>query len=205
VLAGHSMGAFVAALAAARHPERVSGVLLVDGGFGSPPPAGVDGDELLHAVLGPAMARLSMTFASGDAYLEFWSQHPAVGAALEGPAAEVLRGYLLHDLTGAGAGAFGSSCVIEAVRADGLGVLADAEAHGAVRAAAQPTTLLWAQRGLMDEPQGLYDESRLAALDLPARVRVVGVADANHYDVLLAPAAVSVVASELLTLVDLAR
>lgn len=92
VLAGHSMGAFVAALAAARHPERVSGVLLVDGGFGFPPPAGVDGDELLHAVLGPAMARLSMTFASGDAYLEFWSQHPAVGPALEGPAAAVLRG-----------------------------------------------------------------------------------------------------------------
>lgn len=71
-----------------------------------------------------------------------------------------------------------------------------------MRAASQPTTLLWAQRGLMDEPQGLYDEGRLAALDLSSRVRVRRVDGTNHYDVLLAPATVDVVAEELLALVD---
>ncbi|MGJ3561571.1 alpha/beta fold hydrolase [Streptomyces sp. INA 01156] len=38
VLLGHSMGAFVAALAAARHPERFPRVVLVDGGLGFPAP-----------------------------------------------------------------------------------------------------------------------------------------------------------------------
>ncbi len=66
-------------------------------------------------------------------------------------------------------------------------------------------TLLWAARGLMDERQGLYDEGRLAALDVPPRVRVRHVGDTNHYDVLLADAAVDVLAEELLAVVDLAR
>jgi pimeloyl-ACP methyl ester carboxylesterase len=63
-LAGHSMGGFVVASTAAAYPDRVSGVLLVDGGVSLPVPAGVDVDAVLHAVIGPAMQRLSMTFAS---------------------------------------------------------------------------------------------------------------------------------------------
>ena len=200
VLVGHSMGAFVAALAAARHPDRVSGVLLVDGGLAFPPPPGTDADALLHAVLGPAMARLTMTFASPDAYLGFWADHPAVGPVLAGPDGGALRDYLLHDLVGDGEGALVSSCVLAAVRADGLGVLSDAEVHGAVRAVTAPTTVAWASRGLMNEAQGLYDEARLAALDLPARVRVLAVPDTNHYDVLFAPPAVALRARELLAL-----
>jgi len=200
VLAGHSMGAFVAALAAARHPSRVSGVLLVDGGFAFPPPPGVDGDDLLDAVLGPAMARLSMTFGSEVDYLDFWAPHPAVGPALDGPAGDAVRDYLLHDLVGDGAGALRSSCVVDAVRADGTGVLSDGDAHAAGTSLDVPTTLLWAPRGLMNEDQGLYDDQRLSALDLPPRVRVRQVADTNHYDVLFAPDSVTVVAEELLAL-----
>lgn len=52
VLVGHSMGAFVACLAAVRHPDRVAGVVLVDGGFGLPAPPGTD----IQQVIGPAMA-----------------------------------------------------------------------------------------------------------------------------------------------------
>ena len=47
-----------------------------------------------------------------------------------------------------------------------------------------PVELLWAARGLLDEAQGLYDEARLAALDVPPEVRVTAV-DANHYTVVL--------------------
>jgi hypothetical protein len=43
---------------------------------------------------------------------------------------------------------------------------------------------VWTERGLLNEPQGLYDESRLVALDLPSDVRVTK-ADANHYSVVL--------------------
>jgi pimeloyl-ACP methyl ester carboxylesterase len=191
VVVGHSMGAFVAAVLAARHPQRVSRLVLVDGGFAFPLAADAsttDIDGMLEAVLGPAMRRLSMTFGSYEEYLRFWTQHPALGPALSGPAGDDLRRYLRHDLRPTGDGGWRSSCVLEAVRADGAGVLADAEAHaGAASAVAAGVDVrfLWAPRGLLDEPQGLYDEQRIGALGLPPQVHVERVPDVNHYTVIL--------------------
>ena len=45
--------------------------------------------------------------------------------------------------------------------------------------------LLWAPRGLFDEPQGMYDEERLAVLGLPEALRVTQVPDTNHFSILL--------------------
>ncbi len=213
VVVGHSMGAFVAAICAARRPDRVSAALLVDGGVAFPRPAGhhsagvadgavdADVDALLQAVIGPAMTRLSMSFETAQDYLDHWSAHPAVGPALAGPTGDDVRAYLLHDLVGGDGGSLRSSCVLEAVRADGAEVLLDPQAHAAVGAALSagvPVTLLWAARGLMDEPQGLYDTSRLTALELPRDVEVVPVADCNHYSVILDPTAVRCVAAAVL-------
>ncbi|NHA69427.1 alpha/beta hydrolase [Phycicoccus flavus] len=189
VLVGHSMGAYVAALAAARHPARFSGAVLVDGGFAFPPPPGLDLDAALAAVLGPAMARLSMRFGSAEEYLAFFDEHPALGPLLRGPAGEVARRYILHDLVpGQDGDGWCSSCVLDAVRADGAGVLADDEAHDAGRRAVVehglPVELVWAHRGLLDEPQGLFDAERVAALNLPEALTVTDV-DANHYSVVL--------------------
>ncbi|MEW1953389.1 alpha/beta fold hydrolase [Terrabacter sp. NPDC080008] len=188
VLVGHSMGAFVAALAAARHPERFPSAVLVDGGAAFPVPAGVDVDAALRAVIGPAMDRLSMRFPDPAAYVAFWSGHPALGPILGGPAGEVTRGYLEHDLVqDPEDGQWLSTCVLDAVRADGADVLADPETHAALAAAVAggvDVELVWAERGLLDEPQGLYDEGRLAALHLPPAVRTTRV-DTNHYDVIL--------------------
>lgn len=196
VLLGHSMGAFIAALAAARHPERFPAAVLVDGGVAFPVPDDLDVDGALQAVIGPAMDRLSMRFADPAAYLGFWSGHPALGPILEGPAAEAARGYIEHDLALDPDGQWRSTCVLEAVRADGADVLADRETHAGLRtavAAGVDAELVWAERGLLDEPQGLYDEGRLAALDLPEGVRTTRV-DANHYDVILGERGVSAVA-----------
>jgi len=202
VLVGHSMGAFISALMGARHPDRVSGVVLVDGGVAFPPPTGVDIDAVLQAVIGPAMARLSMRFPTPEAYVEFWMAHPAVGPALTGPQAPELRRYLVHDLVPAddGTGGWVSSCRLEAVRADGADVLSDPETHAATRkavASGVPVELVWAARGLMDEPQGLYDEGRITALDLPPDIRVTAVPDANHYTVILGAAGVGAVADAI--------
>ncbi|MCE1177501.1 MAG: alpha/beta hydrolase [Micrococcales bacterium] len=198
VLVGHSMGAFVAGLAAATAPDAYAGVVLVDGGLAFPPPPGTDIDAALEAVIGPAMQRLSMTFATPEAYLDFWSQHPAVGPLLAGEQATSVRRYLLHDLieSGSGTGDLVSSCVLDAVRADGRDVLADKTAHGAVRAATAAgvaVELVWARRGLMDEPQGLYDAERLASLDLPEAVAVREVEAANHYSVIIEPEGVGAI------------
>jgi pimeloyl-ACP methyl ester carboxylesterase len=190
LLVGHSMGAFIAALAGATHPERFRGVVLVDGGLAFPAPEGLDIDAALEAVIGPAMARLTLRFDSAEAYLDFWQAHPALGPALRGEAGEAVRRYVLHDLVPAveAPHQLRSSCVLDAVRADGADVLADAATHAAVCRCVErgvPVDFIWASRGLLDEAQGLYDEDRLARLELPSEVVVTHVADANHYTVIL--------------------
>ena len=90
-------------------------------------------------------------------------------------------------------------------RADGADVLADPETHGAARKAVLehglPVEVVWAHRGLLDEPQGLYDLQRLAALDLPAALGVTDV-DANHYSVILEDAGVAAVADAVERVLD---
>ncbi|MFE6183043.1 alpha/beta fold hydrolase [Streptomyces sp. NPDC056465] len=194
VLAGHSMGAFVAALAAVRHPDRFRELVLVDGGFGFPAPTHLSADELLTAVIGPAMDRLAMTFPDRDAYRSFWRAHPAFGG--EGWTPEV-DAYLQRDLTGTEP-AMRSGCVLEAVRTDGVGLFRD-EVLAAVRELPVPATLLWARRGLMNEEQGLYDETRLAAAGQPdTKVGAVPVEDVNHYTVLTGDKGAGEVADALL-------
>ena len=192
LLVGHSMGAFIAASAAAKDPDRYRGLVLVDGGLGFPAPSGRDVDKALTAVIGPAMTRLSMVFDSPDDHLAFWRRHPAVGPLLAGPSGLWLRRYLDHDLV-EGPDGWRSSCVLDAVRADGHDVLADPDTLSATRRAVEAgvdTELLWAERGLLDEPQGLYDEARLRALALPAGLRTTAVPDSNHYSVILEATAV---------------
>lgn len=196
ILVGHSMGAFVAALAAAYDPDRCRSLVLVDGGLSFPTPVGRDPDQVLATVLGPAMARLAMVFDSPEDHLAFWRRHPAVGPLLAGPTAGWLQRYLEHDLVESADG-WRSSCVLDAVRTDGRDVLVDTDAHSAARRAVDAgvdTQLLWAERGLLDEPQGLYDETRLRALDLPAGLRTREVPGANHYSVILEPAAITALA-----------
>ena len=192
VLTGHSMGAFVAVLAAARYPELFSAVLLVDGGVGFPLPTGMDPDQLLTAVLGPAMARLSMTFPDRDSYRAFWQKHPA----LNGTWSAEVDAYIQRDLVGTEP-ELRSSCRLDAVRADGVGQF-EPEVLEAVHRLGIPAGLLWAERGLMDEPQGLYDEARLAAAGLDrTSVVVERVAGTNHYTLLTAEPGAARVARRL--------
>lgn len=179
---GHSMGAFVAALTGYRFPDRITRTLLVDGGLALPTPPGVDIDAMLTAVLGPSMERLSMRFADRDAYREFWQQHPAF---TDREWTSVLEDYVMRDLVGQ-APELRSSCVIDAIRADGGQILTEPAVVEAAKNLSTPTTLLWAERGLLDQSPGLYTEERLAALKLdPARVRTQYAADLNHFTILL--------------------
>lgn len=186
LLVGHSMGGFVGALAAAQFPGRVAGLILVDGGLSLPLPDGVDPDQAIDAVVGPAITRLSMTFADLPDYLEFWADHPAVGPLLAGPHAAAVRAYLAHDLVPGDDGGFVSSCREAVVRADGRDTMVDPtvpRAVGAAVAAGVDTELIWVTRGLLNQSPGLYDEQRLEQLDPPTALRTTTV-DTNHYAVL---------------------
>ncbi|MEV6972366.1 alpha/beta hydrolase [Kitasatospora sp. NPDC093806] len=195
VVVGHSMGAWVTALTAVRHPELVSRVLLVDGAVSFPLPEGVSEDEVLAAVLGPALARLSMTFPDRQAYREFWQRHPALAAGWSAG----IDAYTQHDLVGSEP-ELRSSCVLAAVETDGAQVLLDQEAIGAIHRLRCPGELLWAERGLLDEPQGLYDEKRLAAvgLDHDHPVTASPVSGTNHYSILWGEAGAEAVVRSLL-------
>jgi len=174
VVAGHSMGGFVATALATRHPERVRAVVLVDGGPPLHVPPGVDVDAALAATLGPAMQRLDMTFADRGAYRAFWQQHPSFAGIWSGE----VDAQIQHDLEGEEP-EMRSSCVKEAVRVNGRELLADEAVRTAVRDVGCPMVMLWAPRGMVDEPPGLYAEDRLTGLEHEL------VADTNHYSILL--------------------
>jgi pimeloyl-ACP methyl ester carboxylesterase len=198
VLVGHSMGAFVAALAAGMFPDRVVELVLVDGGvtLAVPDPT-ADIDVILEAVIGPAIRRLQMTFASGDAYLDFWRAHPAFAHSWS-PA---LERYLLRDLVGK-APQLHSSCVLEAVRADGADTLVNRDVTTAVHRVACATTLMWASRGMLDDSPGLYTPDRLTAAGVQdGVVNVLPAVDANHYTILLDPEPAAAVAEAIRTAV----
>lgn len=190
VVVGHSMGAFVAAMLAVRHPDRVAGLLLVDGGFGLPVPPDTD----IEAVIGPAMARLRMTFESPDAYRDFWREHPAFVGRWNG----WVDDYVLRDLVGEPPRQR-SACDETAVRVDGAQIVADQEALGAIHRLPCPAHLLWTARGLMDESPGLYTSERLAGL--PESVRTTELPDDNHYSPLFSSTA-ALVAEQIHTLVE---
>ena len=183
VVIGHSMGAFVAALAAARHPERFPHVVLVDGGLAFPAPPGTDIDQLLQAVIGPAMERLRMTFETREAYQAYFRAHPALAPHWNAH----LAAYVDHDLTGR-APNLRSSCVLDAVRADGTDILTDPEAHAALHRRQVRATFFHAERGLLDEPRALYTPGQITTAHLdPARVSTHHIPGTNHYSILHSP------------------
>lgn len=91
---GMSMGAFVAVQLAARHPERVQSLILVDGGFPIATPPGMTRD-LVPAAFADRLDRLARSWPSVADYLDFFVTHTA---PLLDPDDPLLHGYLAHDL-----------------------------------------------------------------------------------------------------------
>lgn len=181
LVVGHSMGAFVATRLAERHPDRVTGLVLVDGGLPlRPPPPDARPEDLL----GPAIERLRLTFESADAYRAFWRGHPAFGPYWN----EVVEDYVDYDLQRIDGAlrpsAHPDAVLTNLVELDGREGYADAvlglERRGL------PRVLLTSPRGLFDEPAPLYDTDWLATWTgrLPG-MRVEEVPDTNHYTILL--------------------
>ncbi|MEO3871406.1 alpha/beta hydrolase [Nonomuraea sp. B12E4] len=193
VLTGHSMGAYVAVLAAARRD--FARVVLVDGGLPFPPLAeGTDAEEALEATLGPALARLRQTFPSAEAYVDFFKAHPAFA----GHWTADVEAYVRYDLTGP-EGALRSRVAGEAVLQDGRWMYLESERIATALASIKaPLSLLRAPRGLLNQDVGLLPDE----LVLPWAARLPGltdemVPDCNHYTVLFDDRCAATVANRL--------
>lgn len=181
VFAGHSMGAYITAHLATRHPDRVSAAVLVDGGLDIPGARAVPPQVFLDAFLGASLARLQLRFASLEAYLDFWHSHPAF--VDQGIEEEDLVAFARQDLVGDGP-EMRPAVSEAAVRADATDILSgELAAHEMT----VPTILVQAARGLQDQPEPMVPleaANAWAAEDHGSR-RVIPVADVNHYSLVL--------------------
>jgi pimeloyl-ACP methyl ester carboxylesterase len=191
VLVGHSMGAYAVARLAADHPDRVHAAILVDGGLTvSGIPQDVDPQVFIEAFLGPALARLKMTFATREAYYDWWRAHPAFQ---RGDVEDAdLVAYAERDLTGSEP-ELRSAVSAPAVRDDAgeLFTMGDPAHELAV-----PAVLLCAPRGLQDQPEPMQPVALVNAwvAEDPTRRQMLEVPGVNHYTITLGSAGAQTVA-----------
>ena len=179
VLAGHSMGAYVALLARDAHPELVRRLVLVDGGLPLPVKDGVDLDAVLDATLGPALARLGQTLPDTESYLDFWRKHPAM---VDHWTVDV-EAYVRYDLTGE-PGQLRSRAGQDAVRADGRDLLTGKGFEDALFRLKEPTPLLTAPAGMFGAPPGMLPPETVASWqERVPQLRPVLVPGVNHYTI----------------------
>jgi lipase len=183
ILVGHSMGGFAVAQTVREYPDLVSRAVLVDGGAPLPMPDGVPDDpqaqeEALNALIGPALARLSMIFSSPDDYRDFWKSHPSFT-----PWHPAMAAYSDYDLVGEPP-RMRPACRTEAALRDARDLYDNRPASIPL---GRPAVFLRAERGVLDQPdEPMYEDGR-ASRTLPgvAESTVRGV---NHYTITLSEA-----------------
>lgn len=201
VVVGHSMGAFVALVLGELHPERVARIVLVDGGLPLDVPAGLSHEEVIQRVLGPTADRLAMRFASVESYLDFWRAHPA----FQRDWSPALEAYLAYDLVGEKPD-LRPATRYATLEEDSIDQNTGGAIHDALAALRHPTTLMTAERGLLDQVPALYGHDRLPGL-LAAHpgLQHVPVAAVNHYTIVLSERGADAVAAVVRAQQDAAR
>lgn len=199
VVVGHSMGAYVALALAERHPELVSGVVLIDGGLPLAAPPGVAVEQILDVVLAPQMARLRTTYESFDAYLDFWRALPPFEGERWNDWVET---YLRYDLGGRPP-AMRPKASEAAVRGDFVDTLQTQALRDRLLTVKVPVLLLRATEGFNPGqppllPDELVAQEGAVVADFTDRV----VPDTTHYTIALGPRGASIVADAIVEWTD---
>lgn len=190
-LAGHSMGAFVAIQTALSYPERVRDMVLLDGGW---PRMEVSFEEMTEEQLAEAravqegiaraFARLEMTFASAEEYLDFW--YPGQGLTPDDLPPDVAD-YFLYDL-GEVEGGYSPKCSHAAAMEDSGWLSERGHTARELEQVVCPVALVRAGAGFFPQSEPLISdaagEAMSGALDVRREVRLP---EANHYTMLYEP------------------
>jgi lipase len=187
VLAGHSMGGFVALKTALTFPARVRALVLLDGGW---PRVETRPEEMmeeekqeaaLEEGLARAFGRLDMTFESPEAYLDFW--FPDRNLTLDDLPPD-LADYYLYDL-GKVEGGYNPKASRAAAEEDSPSVSSTSPTAEEIRGVACPVALVRASQGFFPGSDPLIsDETRdtmAGSLDIREEILLEG---ANHYTML---------------------
>jgi lipase len=188
VLAGHSMGGFVALKTALTFPERVRALVLLDGGWPrvETRPEEMTEEEKQEAAaleegLARAFGRLDMTFESPEAYLDFW--FPDRDLTLDDLPPD-LADYYLYDL-GKVEGGYNPKASRAAAEEDSPSVSSTSPTAEEIRGVACPVALVRASQGFFPSSDPLIsDETRdtmAGSLDIREEIVLEG---ANHYTML---------------------
>ncbi|WIV44686.1 alpha/beta fold hydrolase [Glutamicibacter nicotianae] len=200
-VAGHSMGAFASLVFADNYRDLVTSLLLVDGGLPLQVPPGLDDDQIVQAVLGPAAERLAMEFESVEAYKQFWTPHPAFASNWN----ELVDEYLEYDLHGT-APHLRPATSYEAVAQDTAELHRGASLLAALQQLHHPAVFLRSPKGLLGAEPGLYEAEYVKEWGqrLP-ELAVEEVAGTNHYTIVMDSPGDQIVAGHLRAMLGAVR
>jgi pimeloyl-ACP methyl ester carboxylesterase len=173
VMVGHSMGAMIGVYLAAEHPERLLGLILIDGGS--------DVSDEIDALLDPSIERLEGTYPSREAYLEYLKSQPSFEDRWD----EHLERYFAGDVQPGDDGRWHPRADVETVKKDRAGIhdFTLSELWSRIRC---PTLILLSTVGLAGAEEGFIlppDDARRMQQDIPDGT-LVEIEDTNHYDIL---------------------
>lgn len=193
IVAGYSMGAWAVALFGVNHPDRVSRLVLIDGGLPLPRDPDDDPKTVIDAIVGPSLRRLEMEFDSEDAFFDTWQTHPA----LEKHWDEAMRPALRHELS-KDDGRFRVRANREAIEVGGRELIIGEEANSATAQLDVPAHLIVVERGTLDQPGGMTPlDIAEDATRANRKLTMQFLPEVNHYTLLLgkgAPAVASAIA-----------
>jgi pimeloyl-ACP methyl ester carboxylesterase len=190
ILAGHSMGTYIAMMCAERHPELISRLVLVDGAVALPLPEGLDAQTALDRTLGPSLARLQQSWPDPAAYKQMWEAHPAFAAGLT----PEMEKYALDDLIETDRG-WVSMINEDAVRTDGADLLLNTTVRSSLDRQTHPITMIRAELGILAQPTPLIPADQMDRYPQHTWITIPGT---NHYDVLMGEAGAQAVAAAAL-------